>query len=799
MKVSLSWLREFVPVEAGADQIAARLAMLGFAVDEVTATGGEIRDVVVGRVLEIRDHPTSNKPLVLVKADVGAGEPLGIVCGARNFAAGDLVPVAVPGARLPGGFEITRRMLAGEESNGMLCSARELGISDDHSGIMVLGDGVKVGQDVVSTLGLDDVIFDVDVTPNRPDGLSVLGIAREIAAAYDLPLNDPPPVVDESGPDASSFASVTIRDRSGCPRYVARVVPGLTNGSSPWWMQRRLLAAGMRPISAIVDVTNYVLLERGHPLHAFDLSRLAGAAVVVRRAKAGEAMRTLDGVERIFDKDDLLICDAKRPVAIAGVMGGADSEVDQATTQILLESAWFSPVRVLRTARRLGLRTEASVRFERGADPAAPRRAADRAAALIAQICGGTVATGVIDEGTPPKPRKPVALRVARVNSLIGITTTADQMAGTLRALGFDVASSSRTALRVTPPSWRPDVTIEEDLVEEVARSIGYDAVPVTLPSGGRRGGLTRPQTLRRVARRAMLGAGLSEAQTLSLLSPAFADRIGLPPDHPWRNVLRVTNPLSEDESIMRPSLLPGLLLAARHNIARRASSVALFETGVTFTPSGDVLPDEALHLSWVLSGEAPTGWHAPARPMDFYDAKGVAESLLDALGVRDAVFAAADPLAPFHPARVASITVGGRPAGMAGEINPRVLDALDLPARTAVGVVDLAALLPAASPAIDLPLPRFPSVSRDLALIVPDQVPAADVAAVVAQAAGSLLASVVPFDVYRGDQVEAGRRSIAFALQFRDPERTLTDQEVDAAVAAAVDAAAGQGWPLRT
>lgn len=798
MKVSLSWLREFVAVEAGAGEIASRLAMLGFAVDEVHTTGGEIRDVVVGRVLEIRDHPTSNKPLVLVKVDVGAGEPLGIVCGARNFSTGDLVPVAVPGARLPGGFEITRRKLAGEESNGMLCSARELGISDDHSGIMVLSDGVKVGQDVVATLGLDDVVFDVDVTPNRPDGLSVLGIAREIAAAYDLPLSDPPPVVEEAGTPAADLASVTIRDKSGCPRYVARVVTGLTNGSSPWWMQRRLLAAGMRPISAIVDVTNYVLLERGHPLHAFDLSRLADRTIVVRKAKAGETMRTLDDVERTLTKEDLLICDAQRPVAVAGVMGGADSEVDPSTTQILLESAWFTPVRVLRTARRLGLRTEASVRFERGADPAAPRRAADRAAALMAQICGGTVAPGAIDAGEAPKPRKPVPVRVARVNALLGITTTAEQMTGTLRALGFDVSTASRTALRVVPPTWRPDVTIEEDLVEEVARTIGYDAVPVTLPAGGRRGGLTRQQTLRRVARRAMLGAGLSEAQTLSLLSPAFADRIGLPPDHAWRSVLRITNPLSEDESIMRPSLVPGLMLAARHNIARRIPSVALFEIGVAFTPSGDVLPEESLQLAWILSGESPDGWHAPSRPLDFYDAKGVAETLAEVLGIRDATFAPAEPVAPFHPARLAAISTGGRQMGVVGELNPRVLDELDLPPRTAAGVVDLGLLLASAQTAVDLPLPRFPSVSRDVALIVPDEVTAGEVAGIVAAAAGPLLAAVAPFDVYRGTQVGEGRRSIAFALQFRDPERTLTDDEVDAAMAAAITAASSRGWALR-
>ncbi|HEX9696930.1 MAG TPA: phenylalanine--tRNA ligase subunit beta [Actinomycetota bacterium] len=799
MRIPLSWLREFAPVEAPADDIASRLAMRGFAVDEIIVTGGEIRDVVVGKVLEIRDHPTSTKPLVLVRADVGVGEPLRIVCGARNFAAGDLVPVAVPGARLPGGFEITRRMLAGEESNGMLCSARELGISDDHTGIMVLGDGVKVGDDVVASLGLDDTIFDLDVTPNRPDGLSVLGIAREVAAAYDLSLVDPAIDVPEAGENAASLATVTVKDSKGCPRYVARIATGLSNGASPWWMQRRLLACGMRPISAIVDITNYVLLERGHPLHAFDLARLDGRAIVVRRAKKGERMHTLDDVERSLDPEDLLICDASRPVAVAGVMGGRDGEVDGGTQQIVLESALFDSTRVLRTARRLGLRTEASVRFERGVDPAAPRRAADRAMALIAQICGGTVAPGAIDAGAAPKPRKPVRVSVATVNARIGIAATAAEMTAALTALGCEVTAGSRTTLRVTPPTWRGDITIEEDLIEEVARVHGYDNVPVRLPQGGRVGGLTREQSLRRVARRALMGAGLSEAQTLSLISPAFADRIALPPDHAWRSVLHVTNPLSEDESILRPSLLPGLLLAARHNIARRLPSVALFEIGTAFSPSREELPAESLQVAWILAGVAPDGWHAPDRPLDFYDAKGAFESLADALGIRDVSARPAEGREPFHPGRLADLYAGSQLAGIVGELHPRVIEALDLPARTAAGVADLRVLIGAADAARDVPLPRFPSVGRDLAVVAADDVPAAEIAAAVAEAAGPLLASVVPFDVYRGDQVAAGHRSVAFALQFRDPDRTLTDAEVDAAVARTLDAVAARGWTLRS
>ncbi|HVL91045.1 MAG TPA: phenylalanine--tRNA ligase subunit beta [Actinomycetota bacterium] len=799
MKVPFSWLRELTPVDATTDDIAARLAMLGFAVDEIHSTGNEIRDVVVGKVLDVRDHPSSSKPLVLVQADVGQGEPLHIVCGARNFSAGDLVPVAVPGARLPGGFEITRRKLAGQESNGMLCSARELGIGDDHSGIMVLDEGAEVGDDVVATLGLADTIFDIDVTPNRPDGLSVLGIAREIAAAYGLPVGEGAADVAEGGPAAETLASVAVEDAKGCPRYVARVATGLTNGSSPWWMQRRLLACGMRPISAIVDITNYVLLERGHPLHAFDLATLEGRAIVVRRARKGETMRTLDGVERTFVRDDVLICDTAKPVAVAGVMGGEDSEVSAGTTGILLESALFDATRVLRTARRLGLRTEASVRFERGVDPAMPRRAADRAMALVSQICGGAVAPGAIDAGEAPKPRKPVRLSVATANARIGISATADEMTAALTALGCEVSGSSRTALRVTPPSWRGDIAIEEDLIEEVARVHGYDNVPVTLPAGGGVGALTTEQRLRRTARRALLGAGLSEAYTLSLISPAFADRIGLGAGHPWREVLPVTNPLSEDESVLRPSLLPGLLLAARHNIARRQPSVMLFEIGMTFTPSREELPVETRQAAWVMAGAASADWHQPERPLDFYDAKGAFESLAQALGVANAAALPGQGPEPFHPVRFADLFVGSRLAGVVGELHPRVIDALDLPARTAAGVVDLSMLIEAAVPARDLPLPRFPAVSRDLAVVAPNETTAAEIASALAEAAGPLLASIDPFDVYRGGQVAEGKRSVAFALQFRDPERTLTDDEVDAAMSRAIDAAAGRGWAIRS
>lgn len=796
MRVPLSWLREFAPVEAGGDELAARLPAAGLKVEELIRTGAGIEGVVVGRVLDIRDHPDADT-LILVKADVGEG-PRDIVCGARNFAVGDLVPVALPGARLPGGLGIERRTVRGETSDGMLCSPRELEISDDHSGILVLDRDLKLGQDVREALGLDDEILDIEVTPNRPDLLSVVGVAREVAALYGLRLDVPASAVPEEGPLAGGLASVTIEDPRGCPRYLARVVTGIRAGPSPWWMRRRLLAAGMRPISGPVDVTNYVLLERGHPLHAFDLARLRGRAVVVRRPRKGERITTLDGAERALAREDVAICDAERPVAVAGVIGGADTEVGDGTTDLLLESAYFDPTRILRTARRLGLRTEASVRFERGADPEGVPAAADRAAALLVEVCGGTVARGAIDAYPRPARSRPIRLRVARANALLGTAITAEEMAGHLEALDCRVEARTRTALRVAPPTFRPDLRAEIDLVEEVARTSSYERVPVTLPSGGRAGGLTRDQSLRRLARRTLLGAGLSEAQTLSLVPPGLPDRLELASGHPWRKALRLANPLSEEESALRPSLLPGLLLAAARNVARRNTSLALFEIGVAFAPAGTELPEESLRAAWVMAGPAPAGWHAPAREYDFFDAKGVLEALLAALGVEGAAVVAV-PLEPLHPTRSARVDLGGAAAGTVGELQPRAARALDLPSRVAVGEVSLAPLLARARDATPGDLPRFPAVARDLAVVAGAGEAAARVEQAIRQAAGPLLESIGLFDVYSGEQIGPGLRSLAFSLTFRHPDRTLTDAEVGEAMASIERAVHAAGWATRS
>jgi len=793
MRIPLSWLREFTPVDDDPDAMATKLSMFGLKVDEVIRVGTGISGIVVGEVRAMREHPNADN-LMLVRAFDGTAER-DIVCGARNYAVGDKVPLALPGAHLPNGMEIERRVVRGETSDGMLCSARELLLADDHSGIMVLDPDAPVGKDIVSALDLEDIVFDIDVTGNRPDALSMLGVARDVSIMYKLPLTLPDVDVPET--DLTNPASVTIEDKRGCPRYLARVIEGVTIGPSPWWMRRKLMAAGMRPISNVVDVTNYVLLERGHPLHAFDLDKLAGHAIVVRHARKGETIMTLDGQERRLSKEDVLICDAEQPVAIAGIMGGAESEVSGTTTRILLESAYFAPERIAHTARRLGMRSEASVRFEHGADVENVPPSAARASALFASLAGGMVARGAIDAYPKPIVRKPIRVRVPRANALLGTSEPATEMAALLTALGCHV-EALKSVLRVIPPSWRPDIVIEENVVEEIGRLYGYEQIPETLPEGGRVGGLTLHQRRRRSARLLLLGAGLSEAQTLSLHPPWFAERAGLPADHQLRTYVRLSNPLSEEESVLRPSLIPGLLLAAQRNVARRALPVRLFELGIVFAPGTDGEVVETERLGFVLTGPTPATWHASPRDLDFFDGKGALEALAAGLGVSSLKVNAFDGGGLGHPGRSAFIVIEGTSAGSLMELHPAAAEALELPRRVVVGELDVIPFFGAASESRAETPARFPALARDVALVVSAETAASTVEQEVRAAAGPLLARLELFDVYRGDQIPPDTVSLAYALTLRDPERTLTDADADAVMDAIARAAADAGWTIR-
>lgn len=780
MRVPLSWLADHVDLPADADELASRLTAAGLKVEAVHRPGAGVEGVVVGEVVAIEPHPRADR-LIVAAVRLADGERR-IVVGARNFAPGDRVPVAVPGARLPGGAEIVRRPIGGVASEGMLCSARELGVSDDHSGILVLPQSAKVGADVRAVLGLGEVVFELEITPNRPDAMSLLGIAREVAAFAGGEVRAPEAAPREGAAPASALAGVAVEDPAGCPRYLARVIRGVAAGPSPDWVQRRLQAAGVRPVSNVVDATNYALLVTGHPMHAFDQDRLAEGRVVVRRARAGERLTTIDGEDRALDPDDLVIADAARPVALAGVMGGADTEVSGGTVNVLLESAWFDPRSIFRTSKRHGLRTEASARFERGADPNNVAAAADHACRLILDWAGGELAAGAID--VYPSPVEPwrVALRPERANHVLGTSLAAGEMAAALRSLGLEPEMDGGL-ITVTVTTRRADLRIEEDLIEEVARVAGYDAIPSRLPAGMRSGGLTREQKLLRRVRAVLAGLGVAEAQTSSLLGPAHLERMAYPAGHEALGALRLANALVVDESLLRPSLLPGLAAAVARNAARRNLTVRLFEAGSCFLPSGEVLPREPLRLAIALHGPVPQEWHGPERELDFYDLKGVVETLLDALRTGEARFTPATDAAPLHPGRAAALAVGGRSLGVLGQCGPEAARRLELPHPLLLAELDLAAILELAEPPAEVPEPaRFPAVHIDLAVAVPEEVPAADVIAAARGAGGDALEEVRLFDVYRGEQVGEGRKSVALALTFRRPDRTLTDDEAVAA-----------------
>lgn len=801
MRVPYRWLREYVDVGLAPEELAATLTMQGLAVEAVERGEAAFRGVVTGRVLEVAPHPNADR-LKVCLVDVGETAPRRIVCGAPNVAAGQTVPVALPGAELPGGVRIGEARLRGVVSEGMICSARELGLPDPTggAGILALDEPWPPGRDVREVLGLDEAVLVLDLTPNYAMHCqSLLGVAREVAALTGGTVRVPCPAVPEEDPPAASLVEVAVEDPDLCPRYVARVVGGLRVGPSPAWLRRRLEAAGMRPINNVVDVTNYVMLETGQPLHAFDLERLRGDGpggagarkrIAVRRARPGETLVTLDGVRRELLPTDLVIADAGGPVALAGVMGGEESEISPATTAILLESAAFHNLTVRRTARRLGIASEAAARFEKWVDPEGCRLAADRACELLRELAGGVVRAGAVDVyPRPPAPRA-ITARPARINALLGTDLPAEAMADIFRRLGFDVRPGRTPGeLTVVVPTRRPDVEGEADLAEEVARVHGYERVPVTLPRSPAAPAVPRRERrLTEEVRQVCLAAGLHEVMTYSFLDPAAFDRLGLPADDPRRRAIPLANPLASDQGVLRTLLLPHLLEVAATNVRRQREDVGIFEIGRVYLagslPLRD-LPEERLTLGALLLGRVgPGGWWGAAPEADVFHLKGLAETILERLGVEGARFRPAQPPA-YHPGRTAEIAVADReaPLGVVGELHPAVTEAYDLPGRAVALELDLAGLLERARPVRPYrPLPRFPAVARDLALLVPDGVPAERVRETLVRAAGPLLESARLFDLYTGPGVPPGWRSLAYALVYRAADRTLTDAEVEAA-----------------
>jgi len=782
MIVTTNWLKEYVDIDIPTPELAELLTMLGLDVERVEEVGAGLDTVVVARVLSKEQHPNADK-LSFCRVDTGS-EVLDIVCGATNFAAGDLVALARIGSVLPGDFRIKRSKIRGVESCGMLCSEKELGLADESAGIMILPPGLPLGRPVFDALGLRDTILEIGITPNRADCLSVIGIAREIAAKLGKTLRLPAAEIEERGDDITTRASVEIVDADLCPRYTARLITGATIAPSPSWLVSRLAAAGIRSINNVVDVTNYVLLEYGHPLHAFDFRFLKGGKIIVRRAADGEIFRTLDGQDRHLCRDDLTIRDAERAVALAGIMGGENSEISDQTTDILLESAWFDPRTIRRTSRRLGVKSESSYRFERGADIGGVTRALDRATSLIARLAGGTVARGVIDAYPQPVTKPPITLRTSRVNDILGTSLSPGEIGETLRSLTFDVTDVGDGVFSVQVPTFRVDIDREIDLVEEVARLSGYGSIPVTLPgAGGAAGGESPRQVMERSIRDIMVALGFNEVINFSFTHPDAPRKLLLPEGDLRRNTIPLLNPLVTEQSVMRTSLVPEILATSLYNLNHRQNRQRLFELRRLYLPvDGKELPEEPLWLAALMTG--PRGgeeWCHGREQVDFYDLKGVVEELLHRLGVTSATFGTEQGEPYLHPGKSAVITVGGDRIGTFGELHPVVQENFELTQPVLLLELSIDQLLAHRQGGRTITPPsRFPDSFRDIALLVDDQAAAADLVATVEGMKTPLVTSVVIFDVYRGERLPEGKKSIALRIRYGAPDRTLTDDEIN-------------------
>ncbi|MGI8645285.1 MAG: phenylalanine--tRNA ligase subunit beta [Nocardioides sp.] len=817
MRAPLSWIREYVdlPADLVVEDLAASLTALGLKLEALEKPGHDVTGpLVVGRVLSMEPEPQSNgKTINWCTVDVGdangTGEPQGIVCGAHNFAPGDLVVVVLPGAVLPGGFEISARTTYGHVSAGMICSALELGLGEEHDGIIVLpADAGSPGDDAFEVLPLRDEVIEFEINPDRAYALSLRGVAREAAmtaeaaggAFHDPAMRASPPPDDQGYP-------VVVDDPAGCPVFVTRTVSGFDAAApTPAWLVRRVQLAGMRPLSLAVDVTNYVMLELGQPIHGYYGDRLAGP-IRVRRAAGGEKLTTLDGVTRDLSTGDLLITDDSGPIGLAGVMGGETTELSATTKRVVIEAAHFDPVSIYRTERRHRLPSEASKRFERGVDPTLPEAAADRVAELLTAYGGGTIEAGVTKVGVAPG-QPEITIGYDLPAQVTGMDIDAATTVRNLEAVGARVHRGDST-LTATPPAWRPDLTDPNDLVEEVARIVGYMHVPSVLPPAPPGRGLTKSQRLRRRIGRTLAGAGFVEVVNFPFIGAQDLDALGLDLADERRTTLRLANPLSSQEPAMTTTLLPGLLETAARNAGRGQSDVALFETATVTLPHGGPaapilpvdrrptdgelddldksLPAQPLHLGVLVSGtREPASWWGPGRSAGWADALGAVQEVARALGVNLEVRAATR--APWHPGRCAELVAGDAVIGHAGELHPKVCQAYGVSPRTAVAEIDLDRLIELAPDVLSGPsFSTYPVAKEDVALVVDENVPAASVEAALREGAGPLLESVRLFDVYTGDQVGTGRKSLAFALRFRAPDRTLTDLEVLAARDAAV------------
>jgi phenylalanyl-tRNA synthetase beta chain len=786
MKISLSWLRDYIDVNMDPADLADALTMAGLEVDSVSDRYAYLNGVIVGRVEAVGPHPNADK-LTLCRINTGAGQ-VSVVCGAPNVKAGMLAPLAPPGTVLPDGSRLEKSVIRGETSEGMLCSDAELGLGDDPSGIWSLDTSLKIGAGLAEALGLSDTVFELDLTPNRPDCLSVIGIAREIAIILNSPLQYPDYTIEDTADTIHQLASVKIDAPDHCPRYAARLVENVKVETSPFWLQDRLLSVGLRPINNIVDITNFVMIETGQPLHAFDFENLAENRIVVRLAADGEKFTTLDGKERTLESEMLMICDGEKAVAVGGVMGGLNSEIENDTTRVLIESAYFNPVSIRRTSKKLGLNTDASHRFERGVDPAGCVRAVNRAAKLMVEIGSGTLIEGLIDEYPNLQTVKSVELGVKRTNRLLGTDLDRNQIRDFLESIEFKVEpiDNNKDGLKVTPPTFRVDVSRREDLMEEVARLSGYNNIPTTFPAMPAEGRPPAPRLeLRNRLKGLMSGFGFTEAIAYSFVSESSCDRLRIKEQDPRRSMIHILNPLTEDQAVIRTSLVPGILETTGYNIARQIKNLKIFEIGKIFLKSDQqALPQEPEMLIALWTGaRADASWHSREIPCDFYDIKGAADALIQALKLEGIRFTTmADESCEYtRPGHTAQIMASDLRVGLVGEIHPRVSDSYDLKQTAFIFELDLekiTGLIPEARNS--KPIPRFPAIYRDITIIVDRRIETQTVLEAVKNFQEELIEHLHLFDVFEGDPITAGKKSVSFRITYRSGSKTLEDDDVN-------------------
>ena len=780
MKVSLNWLKDFVEIEHPPAELADMLTMAGLEVEGVEHRGHNLETITVSRILDILPHPNADR-LAVCKVDAGNKE-VSVVCGAPNVQKGMIAPLALPGTALPDGTTIKESTIRGQASYGMLLAEDEMGLTDDHTGLMVLPDNLTPGEPLSDFMDLEDWIFEIGITPNRIDCASVIGVAREIGACTKKPVTMPDISFEVSDKRIDDLAEVNILDPDGCPRYSAGLAEAVTIGPSPFWMRYRLHTSGIRAINNVVDITNYVLLELGQPLHAFDYYELADRKIVVKLARYGDVFTTLDGQDRDLKDETLMICDGQRQVAVAGIMGGLNSEITERTTTVLIESAFFNPTSIRRSSKWLSLATEASYRFERGIDVQGTAFALKRSLALIARLAGGKIAEGIIDCYPKLWSAPEITLRVDRANAFLGTTIEKQEIADYLAALNMEVADTGENLLSVKPPAFRLDVTREVDLFEEIARLVGYDAIPVTLP-------LIKPTqeeqpelALRDRCKAVLAGVGFTEVVTYSFISADSADILGAQEQSELRAFVKLLNPLTQDQAVMRTSLIPGLLSTVRLNTVRGQTDLRIFEWGKAYIQGNEELPDEKNVLAVLVTGlSTRKTWHENPREFDFYDIKGVAESILEDLSIPEPEYARAGPKEGFDPQEFARISSSGTEIGALGKVANQTLAAYELDRSVYILELDIDAVLPLVTWVKQFtPLAKYPAVRRDISVIVDRTLESAALMKIIKAMGKGLIESVEIFDVYEGKQIDPSEKALAVRISYRSNKRTLTDDEVN-------------------